>query len=45
MGEGKKDSKNSLIIYLLITILILEIGLIAFYYISKVFHQQVITVL
>ncbi|WP_434643743.1 hypothetical protein PQ692_04905 [Thermoanaerobacterium thermosaccharolyticum] len=43
MGETKKDSKNSLIINLLITILIIEIGLVAFYYINKEFHQQVIT--
>ncbi|MFU0784247.1 MAG: Peptidase S1 and S6 chymotrypsin/Hap [Thermoanaerobacterium thermosaccharolyticum] len=43
MGETKKDSKNSLIINLLITILIIEIGLIAFYYINKEFHRQVTT--
>ncbi|MGF7396682.1 trypsin-like peptidase domain-containing protein [Thermoanaerobacterium thermosaccharolyticum] len=43
MGETKKDSKNSLIINLLITILIIEIGLVAFYYINKQFRQQVIT--
>ncbi|HHW58002.1 MAG TPA: trypsin-like serine protease [Clostridia bacterium] len=36
-------SKNSLIFYLALTIIVVDIGLIAFFFINKQFHQQVIT--